>query len=131
MVQLLMILRDLGLPMPAGATLISPWVDLAHSFPSVGGDGACRLSLGHHHAVSHVHACVRERVLTFGAFAGAGDYIPANGFIYRPDITFPPPPDPRNAIEQVLVGEEEMVRDGMDIKIRLEEQVQVRHGDWC
>lgn len=26
--------------MPAGATLISPWVDLAHSFPSVGGDGA-------------------------------------------------------------------------------------------
>jgi acetyl esterase/lipase len=31
----LTILRDLGLPMPAGATLISPWVDLTHSFPSV------------------------------------------------------------------------------------------------
>lgn len=89
-----MVLRDLGLPMPAGATLISPWVDLAHSFPSVGGDGK-------------------------------GDYIPANGFIYRPDLVWPPPPDPRNAIEQVLVGEEEMVKDGMDIKIRLEEQVQV------
>ncbi|TRM68106.1 hypothetical protein BD626DRAFT_480802 [Schizophyllum amplum] len=29
------ILRDLGLPMPAGAVLISPWVDLTHSFPSV------------------------------------------------------------------------------------------------
>ena len=80
--------------MPAGATLISPWVDLAHSFPSVGGEGK-------------------------------GDYIPANGFIYRPDLVWPPPPDPRNAIEQVLVGEEEMVKDGMDIKIRLEEQVQV------
>ena len=31
----LTILRDLGLPMPAGAVLISPWVDLTHSFPSV------------------------------------------------------------------------------------------------
>lgn len=92
--SLLMVLRDLNLPMPAGATLISPWVDLAHSFPSVGGDGK-------------------------------GDYIPANGFIYRPDLVWPPPPDPRNAIEQVLVGEEEMVKDGMDIKIRLEEQVQM------
>ncbi|KAL1740372.1 Alpha/Beta hydrolase protein, partial [Schizophyllum fasciatum] len=29
------ILRDLGLPMPAGGVLISPWVDLTHSFPSV------------------------------------------------------------------------------------------------
>lgn len=32
---LLLILRDLGLPMPAGGILISPWVDLTHSFPSV------------------------------------------------------------------------------------------------
>ncbi|KAJ7240331.1 Alpha/Beta hydrolase protein [Mycena haematopus] len=31
----LAILRDMGLPMPAGAVLISPWVDLTHSFPSV------------------------------------------------------------------------------------------------
>ncbi|KAL1668009.1 hypothetical protein GGF50DRAFT_47259 [Schizophyllum commune] len=29
------ILRDLGLPLPAGGVLISPWVDLTHSFPSV------------------------------------------------------------------------------------------------
>ncbi|KAF8897716.1 Alpha/Beta hydrolase protein [Infundibulicybe gibba] len=28
-------LRDMGLPMPAGAVLISPWVDLTHSFPSI------------------------------------------------------------------------------------------------
>lgn len=31
----MIILRDQGLPMPAGATLISPWVDLTHSFPSI------------------------------------------------------------------------------------------------
>ncbi|KNG85381.1 lipase/esterase family protein [Aspergillus nomiae NRRL 13137] len=32
---LLCILRDQGLPLPAGAILISPWVDLTHSFPSI------------------------------------------------------------------------------------------------
>ncbi|KAF9076850.1 hypothetical protein BDP27DRAFT_1254731 [Rhodocollybia butyracea] len=31
----LTVLRDMGLPMPSGAVLISPWVDLTHSFPSV------------------------------------------------------------------------------------------------
>ncbi|KDQ29455.1 hypothetical protein PLEOSDRAFT_1038992 [Pleurotus ostreatus PC15] len=31
----LTILRDMGLSLPAGAVLISPWVDLTHSFPSV------------------------------------------------------------------------------------------------
>ena len=31
----LTVIRDMGLPMPAGAVLISPWVDLTHSFPSV------------------------------------------------------------------------------------------------
>ena len=34
-----MTLRDRGLPLPAGAILVSPWVDLTHSFPSLGGDG--------------------------------------------------------------------------------------------
>ncbi len=33
--SLLILIRDLGLPMPAGAVMISPWVDLTHSFPSV------------------------------------------------------------------------------------------------
>lgn len=37
--SMLCILRDQGLPMPAGAILISPWVDLTHSFPSVAGSG--------------------------------------------------------------------------------------------
>ncbi|KAI0065802.1 alpha/beta-hydrolase [Artomyces pyxidatus] len=31
----LTVLRDMGLPLPAGAVLISPWVDLTHSFDSV------------------------------------------------------------------------------------------------
>ena len=38
--SILVILRDRGLPLPAGAILISPWVDLTHSFPSVAGDGS-------------------------------------------------------------------------------------------
>jgi acetyl esterase/lipase len=32
---MLAVLRDLGQPLPAGAVLISPWVDLTHSFPSI------------------------------------------------------------------------------------------------
>lgn len=29
------VLRDQGIPLPAGSILISPWVDLTHSFPSL------------------------------------------------------------------------------------------------
>lgn len=36
--SMLVMLRDQGVPMPAGAVLISPWVDLSHSFPSVAGE---------------------------------------------------------------------------------------------
>jgi acetyl esterase/lipase len=36
---LLVLLRDQGIPLPAGAMLLSPWVDLTHSFPSILGDG--------------------------------------------------------------------------------------------
>ncbi|KAI0429107.1 hypothetical protein F5Y09DRAFT_311253 [Xylaria sp. FL1042] len=50
----LVTLRDRGLPLPAGAILISPWVDLSHSFPSVAGD--CPLDYippnGFHHKPS-------------------------------------------------------------------------------
>ncbi|SPO04855.1 related to acetyl-hydrolase [Cephalotrichum gorgonifer] len=35
--SLMVVLRDRGVPLPAGAVLISPWVDLTHSFPSVAG----------------------------------------------------------------------------------------------
>lgn len=33
--SLLVTMRDQGIPLPAGAILISPWVDLTHSFPSI------------------------------------------------------------------------------------------------
>lgn len=36
-ISILVLLRDQGLPLPAGAVLISPWSDLTHSFPSVAG----------------------------------------------------------------------------------------------
>lgn len=32
---LLQVLRDSGLPLPAGGILVSPWCDLTHSFPSI------------------------------------------------------------------------------------------------
>ena len=51
---MLVTLRDQGLPLPAGAILISPWVDLTHSFPSVSQD--CPLDYipphGFHHKPS-------------------------------------------------------------------------------
>ena len=31
-------IRDQGLPAPAGGILLSPWVDLTHSFPSIVAD---------------------------------------------------------------------------------------------
>lgn len=34
-IALLQVIRDAGLPMPAGGVLISPWCDLTHSFPSI------------------------------------------------------------------------------------------------
>lgn len=34
-IALLQVIRDAGLPLPAGAILISPWCDLTHSFPSI------------------------------------------------------------------------------------------------
>ncbi|OJD14637.1 hypothetical protein AJ78_05034 [Emergomyces pasteurianus Ep9510] len=37
--SILVTLRDQRMPLPAGAVLISPWVDLTHSFPSVSDDG--------------------------------------------------------------------------------------------
>ena len=36
----LVILRDQGIPLPAGGILFSPWVDLTHSFPSLGEDSS-------------------------------------------------------------------------------------------
>ncbi|KAJ5805316.1 hypothetical protein N7474_011203 [Penicillium riverlandense] len=36
--SMLVIMRDQGIPLPAGAILISPWADLTHSFPSIVAD---------------------------------------------------------------------------------------------
>ncbi|RJE25900.1 Lipase esterase family protein [Aspergillus sclerotialis] len=36
--SMLVTIRDQGLPLPAGGILISPWVDLTHSFPSIVSD---------------------------------------------------------------------------------------------
>ena len=51
---LLCLIRDVGLPLPAGAMLISPWVDLMHSFPSIIEDGTTDYipSQGFHHRPS-------------------------------------------------------------------------------
>ncbi|GMK53465.1 hypothetical protein CspeluHIS016_0100510 [Cutaneotrichosporon spelunceum] len=42
LLSLLVVIREMGLPMPAAASLMSPWVDLTHSMPSImewdGGD---------------------------------------------------------------------------------------------
>ncbi|KAF3068487.1 AB hydrolase superfamily protein C4A8.06c [Daldinia childiae] len=52
--SMLITMRDRGIPLPAGAILISPWVDLTHSFPSVSQD--CPLDYipqcGFHHRPS-------------------------------------------------------------------------------
>lgn len=54
--SMLITLRDQGCPLPAGTILLSPWVDLTHSFPSTAGDGALDYipSHGFHHKPSMV-----------------------------------------------------------------------------
>ncbi|KAH8204332.1 hypothetical protein TruAng_001495 [Truncatella angustata] len=70
--SLLVAIRDRGLPLPAGAVLISPWVDLSHSFPSVAGDAPLDYipQNGFHHKPSKAwpplnaeeHAILREQI---------------------------------------------------------------------
>ncbi|TDZ44726.1 AB hydrolase superfamily protein [Colletotrichum trifolii] len=52
--SMMCVLRDQGIPLPAGAVLISPWVDLTHSFPSVSGNNPFDYipSSGFHHKPS-------------------------------------------------------------------------------
>ncbi|BGP14241.1 hypothetical protein JCM10213v2_002184 [Rhodosporidiobolus nylandii] len=57
--------------------------------------------------------------------AGGGDYIPANGFIFRPDLVWPPPPNPATRLEQTLVGEESLLENGQKVVVRIDEQVQM------
>ncbi|KAL1955703.1 hypothetical protein VTO42DRAFT_8175 [Malbranchea cinnamomea] len=59
--SVLVTLRDQKIPLPAGAVLISPWVDLMHSFPSI----------------------------TEGNTQD--DYLPPYSFMHKPSMTWPPP----------------------------------------
>lgn len=83
LISLLVILRDQKIPLPSSAVLISPWVDLTHSFPSVNTDGK-------------------------------GDYIPSEGFSFKPGIVWPP-----------LKGDgiEVVIEEGGE-KVLLDEQIQ-------
>lgn len=79
---LLVLLRDSGLPLPAGTVLLSPWVDLTHSFPSLLGDPT-------------------------------GDYIPAEGFHFKPSLAWPP------------IREAPLVFKNGKKKLVIEEQIQL------
>ncbi|KAI1006079.1 hypothetical protein K3495_g2140 [Podosphaera aphanis] len=52
--SMMVIMRDQGIPLPSGAILISPWVDLTHSFPSIGEEHPLDYipSCGFHHKPS-------------------------------------------------------------------------------
>ncbi|KAF8161335.1 hypothetical protein B0H34DRAFT_796140 [Crassisporium funariophilum] len=70
---LLQVIRDSGLPLPAGGILISPWVDLTHSFPSI-------------HINTHTDV-IPESGLSF----------------HKPSILWPPPsPDISNRVHASL-----------------------------
>ncbi|TCD60789.1 hypothetical protein EIP91_009518 [Steccherinum ochraceum] len=62
-IALLQVLRDTGLPMPAGGVLISPWCDLTHSFPSI-----------------HINTAT-DVIPPYGLS------------LYKPSTLWPPPPD--------------------------------------
>ncbi|THH33032.1 hypothetical protein EUX98_g1144 [Antrodiella citrinella] len=62
-IALLQVLRDTGLPLPAGGILISPWCDLTHSFPSI-------------------HTNTATDVIP-----------PYGLSLYKPSTLWPPPPD--------------------------------------
>ena len=98
---LLVLLRDQKLPMPAGASLISPWVDLTHSFPSLVGDSSRCYIPCVVHLVVHAHC------------------DSPNGFHYKPSLAWPP-----------IAGESIIVNvDGKTVE--LTEQIQVRHIVRC
>ncbi|KAI0079263.1 alpha/beta-hydrolase [Panus rudis PR-1116 ss-1] len=62
-IALLQVLRDTGLPLPAGGVLISPWCDLTHSFPSI-----------------HLNTAT-DVIPTYGLS------------LYKPSTLWPPPPE--------------------------------------
>jgi len=71
-ISMLVIMRDQGIPLPSGAILISPWVDLTHSFPSLSGEAPMDYipNYGFHHKPSAAwpplnadqHALLKQQV---------------------------------------------------------------------
>ncbi|KAG6920233.1 hypothetical protein DXG01_005002 [Tephrocybe rancida] len=76
---LLQVIRDAGLPLPAGGVLISPWCDMTHSFSSVHTNTATVCSSFY---VSHKGLTFRQ------------DVMPEWGLsLQKPSVLWPPPPD--------------------------------------
>lgn len=76
---LLQVIRDSGLPLPAGAFLISPWCDLTHSFPSVHVNNATVCPLP---SSPEVSSCLAQ------------DVLPPYGLsFHKPSTLWPPPPN--------------------------------------
>lgn len=82
---LLQVIRDAGLPQPAGAVLVSPWCDLHHSFPSI------FLNTDTVSTSSSPSECLSSEQphVLFGQ-----DVVPATGLtLFKPSPLWPPPPD--------------------------------------
>ncbi|KAF9006563.1 hypothetical protein BDQ17DRAFT_1302956 [Cyathus striatus] len=77
-ISALTVLRDMGFPMPAGAVLISPWVDLTHSFPSVMQNTAT--------------ASFCLYIELYLPISSSQDIIPEHGFLARPSTLWPMDP---------------------------------------
>lgn len=76
---LLQVLRDVGLPLPAGGVLISPWCDLTHSFPSL-------------HTNSETVSFVLSVKFYIGYNYSLQDVFPPYGLSFqKPSPLWPPP----------------------------------------
>lgn len=109
--SLLCTLRDSNMPLPSCAILLSPWVDLMHSFPSIAGDNTA-------------------------------DYIPYQGFHFKPSEGWPPPLESDLFPDRKLETTDE--KNGVDKpsashlmtisinnkQVKLEEQVQTYTPNW-
>ncbi len=123
--SLLVILRDRGIPLPAGAVLISPWLDLTHSFPSVSGD--CPLDYipahGFHHKPSiawpppdedelaELKKVAMQQKKSLNAKQGLSDPSSSSGTPTMQDVA-----DTTTRLSLVIDGE----------KVDIKEQIQVR-----
>ncbi|KAJ7594874.1 Alpha/Beta hydrolase protein [Mycena floridula] len=105
-IALLQVIRDVGLPMPAGAILISPWCDLTHSFPSIHLNTTTDIIPPHglslqkpsslwpppsDEMTSRVHASLRSRIRQTFRLEGR-DSDPAATILSEAQMSAPPTP---------------------------------------